>query len=400
MFNRLRATFPHYFSKHPSHELRELYLSVGVMDFATSAVALFEPIYLYTRGYGIARILLFYAVVYLLYTVLLPVGGRIAARLGFEHAIFVSQFFFIGYYLSLFALPYAPWLIFLSPLIFAIQKSLYWPAYHADFAIFSAREQRGREVSGLLTLNALTTVLGPIFGGLVLNFFGFGALFIIVSILFFVSTIPLLKLQEVYDPKPFTYQSYWKLLWKPSHRRTGVAYWGYGEELIALTLWPILTFIAVSKYSELGALIAISTLITSVVALLIGKIVDRYSQQSTLKVGAYLQAIVWFVRAGMALTPLRLVCLDAAGRTAKNLVVVPQMAMTYEHGMREDPLAIAVFFEQSLAIGKLIMAVLVIILMQFMAWWFAAFIVAGFASFLYGRLTPPSVLDAPMQTVA
>ncbi len=386
------SAFTHYFSKHPTHELRELYWSVGIMDFATAAVALFEPIYLYTRGYSIRHILLFYAAVYFGYILLIPVGGRIAARFGFEHSILYSQFAFIAYYLALFALPYAPWLIFIAPVIFAVQKSLYWPAYHADFATFSVREQRGREVSGYLTLNAVVTILGPLFGGLVLNTFGFGVLFGIVAALFLASTRPLLKLKEVYDPAPFSYAKYWKLLWKPSHRRSAVAYFGFAEELVALVLWPIFTYLAVSQFSELGALIAVSTLITSLVVLLIGKMSDRNASIDVLRFGSIAASVVWVLRTLISLTPLRLVLLDAAGRTSKSAVVIPLLAMTYEHGVREDPLAIAVYFEQSLAIGKFLVAILLFFLAGVANVWTAAFIVAAASSLLYGLLKPPGPL--------
>ncbi len=388
---RLNA-ITHYFAKHPSHELRELYWSVGIMDFATAAVALFEPIYLYTQGYSIKHILLFYAAVYLGYTLLVPVGGRIAARFGFEHSILFSQFAFIAYYLSLFALPYAPWLIWLAPLVFAVQKSLYWPAYHADFATFSVREQRGREVSGYLTLNAVVTIIGPIFGGLVLYAFGFGVLFGIVAALFLASTRPLLKLKEVYDPAPFSYAKYWKLLWKPTHRRSALAYFGFAEELVALVLWPIFTYLAVSTFSELGVLIAIATLITSLGVLLIGKLTDRATSVEVLRFGSVAASVVWILRALISLTPLRLVWLDAAGRTAKSTVVIPLLAMTYEHGVREDPLAIAVYFEQSLAIGKLFVALLLFFLAGVTNIWPAAFIVAAASSLLYALLKPPGPL--------
>lgn len=395
MFNFFRASFPHlphYFSKHPSRELSGLYLSVGIMDFANSAVALFEPIYLWTRGYGLTHILLFYAAVYLLYALLIPLGGRIAARLGFEHSIFISQFFFIAYYLALFALPHFPQLIYIAPLIFAIQKSLYWPAYHADFALFSAREQRGREVSGYLTLNAFVTILGPIFGGLLVKFSGFTGLFIVVAVLFLISTIPLLRMKEVYDPAPFSYKKYWKLLWKPTHRQSAVAYLGFGEELVALVLWPIFVFVIIGGYADTGFVIAASTLITSILVLLIGKASDKPSKVGVLQIGSWAASFVWLFRVLFRFTPLSLVAADAAGRTAKNLVVVPMLAMTYEHGVREDPLAIAVYFEQSLAIGKLLMALALIGLAQLMDFWVAAFTMSAFASLLYQFLKPPSKL--------
>ncbi|MEK7570067.1 MAG: MFS transporter [Patescibacteria group bacterium] len=392
MFNTFRANLPHYFSKHPSRELKELYWSVGLQDFATSAIALFEPIYLFTRGYSITEILFFYAAVYFGYTVLIPFGGRIAAHFGFEHTILYSQFAYIAYYLALFALPYAPWLIFVAPIIFAIQKSLYWPAYHADFATFSAREQRGSEVSGMLTVNAAVTTIGPIVGGLVLKFFGFGPLFVIVAILLLASTVPLFQLKEVYDPAPFSYRTYWKLLWKPSHRRSAIAYLGFAEELVALVLWPVFIYLVVSEYSKLGLLVALSTLITSVVVLGIGKLSDHVPKLNILRFGSLAAAFVWVLRAILTLTPLRFIWLDTAGRTSKNLVVIPLMAMTYEHGVREDPLAIAVFFEQALAIGKCGVALLLIVLASFMDIWVAAFLTAAVASGLYALLKPPGPL--------
>jgi len=395
-FLRFRTLIPHYFSKHPSHELKELYFSVGIMDFATSAVALFEPIYLWTRGYSFAQIAMFYGVVYLLYTILLPLGGRIAARFGFEHSILTSQFAFILYYVTLFALPQFSWLIYVAPLLFAIQKSLYWPAYHADFTIFSAREQRGQEISGVLTVSAVATILGPIFGGIILKTLGFGPLFLIVAILFLASTRPLLKLKEIHDTAPFSYSKYWKLLWKPTHRRSALAYFGYAEELVALVFWPIFLYLTVSEYSELGLLVGAATFGTMLLVLGIGKLTDRSPKPRVLSFGSIAMGAIWFIRTVVSLTPFRLFLLDAVGRTGKNTVTVPLMSMTYEHGIREDPLAIAVYFEQSLAIGKLIICGILIgvaaLAPSITATFQIAFFLAGLASLLYRLLTPPGPL--------
>ncbi len=396
LFLRFRTLLPHYFSKHPSHELKELYFSVGIMDFATSAVALFEPIYLWTRGYSFAHIAAFYGAVYLIYIVLLPLGGRIAARFGFEHSILTSQFAFIAYYIALFALPQFSWLIYVAPFLYAIQKSLYWPAYHADFTIFSAREQRGQEISGVLSVSAVATILGPIFGGIVLNFLGFGPLFLIVAALFLMSTRPLLKLKEIHDLAPFTYSKYWKLLWKPSHRRSAVAYFGYAEELVALVFWPIFLFLTVPEYSELGLLIGAATFGTMLLVLAIGKLTDRAPQSGVLSFGSIAMSVIWIIRTAVTLTPFRLFLLDTVGRTGKNTVTVPLMSMTYEHGIREDPLAIAVYFEQSLAIGKMLICAALIgvaaIAPSQTAAFQLAFFLAALGSLLYRLLTPPGPL--------
>jgi MFS family permease len=356
------------------------------MDFATSAVALFEPIYLWTLGFGLEKILLFYAAVYLLYTILVPLGGRVAARFGFEHTILYSQFAFIAYYMCLFGISSWPGLVYVAPVIFAIQKSLYWPAYHADFTLFSGRDQRGREISGVLTVSSIATILGPIFGGLVLNFFGFHALFTVVAMLFLASTRPLLKLKEIHDLAPFSYKKYWEILLTPRHRQSAIAYLGYAEELIALVMWPVFLFVAIPHYDQLGLLVGLSTFITVVLVLLIGKKTDQTAKKPVLTLGSLLLSGSWLFRAFLNFLAWQLVVLDAFGRVAKSMVSIPTMAITYEHGIREDPLAIAVFFEQALAIGKFLMAILMIVLMQFVSPWLAFFVVSALASLLYARL--------------
>ena len=216
-----------------------------------------------------------------------------------------------------------------------------------------------------------------------------------MAALFLASTRPLLKLKEIHDPAPFSYSKYWKLLWKPTHRRSALAYFGYAEELVALVFWPIFLYLTVSEFSELGLLIGAATFGTMLLVLGIGKLTDRAPQSGILTAGSIAISIVWLVRTAVTLTPFRLFLLDAIGRTGKNTVTVPLMTMTYEHGMREDPLAIAVYMEQSLAIGKFLMCAALIgvaaIAPSTTAAFQLAFFLAALASLLYRLLTPPAL---------
>src|SRR4030042_5691203 len=155
MFSQLRAHLPHYFSRHVSRQFVSLTWSVGLRNFALAAVIIFEPMYLITLGYSLVEVMLFYCAIYVIYFIILPLSIRILSRVGVEHAIFYSHFFLIGYFLALFGASYIPELIFLAPLIFAVQKLFYWPAFHVDFMLFSDEGQQGREMGALLSVNSI-----------------------------------------------------------------------------------------------------------------------------------------------------------------------------------------------------------------------------------------------------
>jgi len=385
MFKRFFANVPHYFSKHPSRGLIELYWSVGMMDFGLAAVVIFEPIFLFVLGYSLSQIMLFYAAVYLLYILLLPLGGRIIGKIGYEHSIFYSQFFLIAYYIALFAISKYGFFIFVAPVFFAIQKSLYWPSYHADFAVFCQDKQRSREVGGKETISMLMYILGPITGGFILEKTGFGILFLAVSFLFVLSVIPLFRIKEIHDTTKFNYKEVFKKLVDKDHRRNFLAYLGFGEELIVLTLWPIFIYIVIKDYLEIGSLITLATLFTAVLALFLGKICDKYKRENILKAGSFLYAISWFIRGFMS-KAWQIFSLDTLSRFSKEMLLVPLVSKTYENAKKMGTLEYTVFFEQSLAIGKFYTALLLFLVLYFTTSWILVFFMAGLLTFLYTLL--------------
>lgn len=390
MFKRFLANVPHYFSKHPTRGLVELYWSVGMMDFGLAAVVIFEPIFLFVLGYSLSQIMLFYAAVYLLYILLLPLGGRIIGKIGYEHSIFYSQFFLIAYYIALFAISKYGFFIFVAPVFFAIQKSLYWPSYHADFAVFCQDKQRSREVGGKETISMAMYILGPIAGGFILEKAGFGILFLAASFLFVLSVIPLFRIKEIHDTADFQYKEVFKKMFDKEHRRNFLAYLGFGEELIVLTLWPIFIYTVIKDYLEIGSLVALATLATAILALYLGKICDTYKKESILKTGSFLYAISWITR-GFMRNAWQIFSIDTLSRFSKEMLFVPLVAQTYENAKKMGPLEYAVFFEQSLAVGKFLTALLLFFILQYIvSSWILVFAIAGILTFLYTLLRPVS----------
>ncbi len=383
MIKNLRFRIPHYFSKHPSREMRELYWSVGLMDLGIAAVALFEPIFLFTLGYSLQEILMFYLVLYGIYALLLPFFGRLVGRIGYEHSILYSQFFLIASYLLLFGISQYPVLFFIAPLFFAIQKSLYWPAYHADFATFSKQGQRGRAVGYMETLSTIVYVIGPFIGGMILLWTNFGVLFIVGSTLFILSALPLMRIQEVYTKIDYSYKDVVRQLFDKEHRRSFLSFLGFGEELIVLTVWPIFIYVVVGDFLEVGILVGLATLLTAVTVLFLGKFADRLNRVEMIRVGTISYFVSWIVR-GIAATTWQLFCFDSLSRLSKEVLFVPFEAITYSKARRVGPLSYAVFYEQSLSIGKFLAALIVYFVVSFTTSpWFISFAVAGLFSLLY-----------------
>ncbi len=374
----------HFFPTHPSRKLTELFYSVGILDFASAAVTLFEPIYLFQLGYGIPQILLFYLLVYAAYIPLLPFGGWFVARFGPERSMAISTVFLIGYYLTLAGIAVDAQLFWVAPFLFTLQKLFYWPAYHTDFLRSSDRESRGTEFSGLWSLSILVYVLGPYLGGLTAETFSFPTLFIVVSVLILLSNVPLFlspspKVTERYSPGDVlrTYTEKGML-------RQAVANWGFGEEMLALTVWPVFFSVVVGSLAGFGGLVALASLLTAVATLAVGKLSDRRNRSPLVQLGSSFTALFWVLRAAVS-TAAGAFAVDTGSRVSKNLLFVPFTTNWYARAATApSPIARLVFFEQSLAVGKMLACVLGIALALAVPGYVALFVLAGAFALLYG----------------
>ncbi len=388
MFNLAAHHFPSYFHRKINRKLGGLYLAVTILDFSLAMVVLFEPVYLYHLGYSIQHILLYYIVVYGVYYFLVPIGGKIVAKYGPGRSIAASSVMLIGYYVSLLLVPQAPIFFWIAPLFFALQKMLYWPAYHTDFILNSDQGERGEEFSGLWSLSTVVYILGPALGGIIIQQAGFSVLFGLVMVLIILSNIPLFVVGTTYHGK---ITSYWNMLIQPfskMHLRSTLAYIALGEELVMLTVWPIYIALAFASYEKMGGAIAVATLITAIVTLYIGKVVDRKQPQMALRIGGWLTILNWLVRPWIKTVGL-VFSSETIGRIAKNTTFVTLTATSYNKALREGQvIERSVLFEQGFSLGKTFIAAAIIVISSVVSPFTAAFIAAGTVSFLYLLFIP------------
>jgi predicted MFS family arabinose efflux permease len=384
---------PTYFQGTLRREIRELYGSVGLLTLAVSSIQLFEAAYLYALGYSLRQIMLFWLGVYLVDLILLPIGGMIALRRGYEHAMLYSSFFLVLYFIALVLLPGWPALFFVAPLFLAIQKALYWPAYHADCATYMDPADESEEIAMMRAIGVIATILGPVFGGIVIATFGFTVLFILVCVLIVLSNLPLLSTRESVVAKTTTFRSFYQHWLAPARRRNLLAYVGFGEEIVGVIVWPIFLTLALASYLSTGILFSSATLLTAILMLWIGRVSDRIHRVRFLRWSAVIAAISWIVRP-FGVYPLHLFALDTFGRFSRESLGIPLLSLTYDDAKNQDLMHTIVNFQLSLACGKALAAFVLFFLFSVTTTLSHAFFIAAGFSLLFALWKPtPRPLD-------
>jgi hypothetical protein len=345
---------------------------------------IFEPIFLYSvMGFSLQQIVLFFLAGYGLYLVLLPLGAKFASLKGYEHGMLYGSFFMVLYWALLFASQELIVWIFLAPVAMAIQKSLTWPAFHADMARFSSADQRGRENSGMYALISIIFILGPLLGGYALNEYGFAVLFVIVTVLMLLSNLPLFTTVEKFVPKEYKFSDTIQLY--KAYPMQMLGYWGFGEEVVQLVIWPIFIYMTVPDFFELGTIISLSTLVATVVMLYVGVLTDQRSKPLLIKSFSVFTAIFWAIRPFFP-NLSGIIATNTLGTISKHSLIIPVTSMTYDRANETHIMPYVVFFEQNLIIGKLLMLLAILVSLQITTSLTPLFILAGLFSLLFTNL--------------
>lgn len=380
--DKLGKLLPH----HISRQVSELYLATVLQNLALAMLMLFEPIYLWQQGLSVSEILLYFLVIYAIYFFILPLGAKFATAKGFENSIALSSLFLIAYYISLYLIGTSWWFVLPAAIFNSLQRTFYWPAFHADFARYSDLTEEGKEVSTLHLALSAVYVVGPLIGGALITYSSWLTMFIFGGVLILLSNWPLLRTREEFTPRKFPYINVYKRLFDRDNWRTLIGNLGFGEELIFFVLWPVFIATVITQYVEIGGLVAISTLVMILATLYIGELSDEKNKHSVLRYSTLLYFFVWLIRI-FTKSPFAVFLADSGSRVTKNIVNVPLHAILYERAKSRSVMDTVVSFELSLIIGKIAAAVILLLvfsqLTSLSAIWTATWVVAGFMTLFY-----------------
>ena len=369
-----------YFDGEVSHGFVSLYTGKTIVMIANGLLGLFLPIFLYNLfGMNFQYAIVYFGAGYLLYGLLVAFGARFLNRFGFRKALRFSValgalFYAIFYFMDKDTLAY---LIPLSILVVVLYRLLYWLPFHVDFAKFTDKKNRGRQLSAIMATRMAIGIIIPLVAGFIISRFGFDVIFLMAIIIYLISGIPYLTIPRTEEKFSWGYFETWKRFFSKERRSSVYAFMADGAEgVVGFLVWPIFIFqLLDGNYFQVGAVSTFIIAITVALQLITGKYIDgKIQKEKVMRFGSILYSLGWVVKIFIA-TTFQIFIAGTYHNLMRIFLRTPFDAITYEmaadNGHYVDEFT--VLHEMAINFGRVLMVVLIIFISMFFAvqWTFA-----------------------------
>jgi len=281
-----------------------LYAGRTTLFISSGLLGIFLPIFFYNIfNQNFQYLIFFYALSHFTYGVLVAYGAQFLNKFGFRKALIWASLWGALFYSALYLIDkgtlnffFIIIIAFISQLLFRL---FYWLPYHIDFAKFTDKKNRGKNISIILATITILSAGGPIIAGFIIDTTGFNILFIIAIVLFIFATIPFSIVPRTKEEFTWSYKETWKRLFSASNRPIAFSLMANGaENVIGIVVWPIFIFLLLNgSYLEVGAISSFIITATVILQLVIGKYLDKTTRkEQILKFGSIMYAIGWVVK--------------------------------------------------------------------------------------------------------
>lgn len=149
----------------------------------------------------------------------------------------------------------------------SVSDTVYWTCYHAYFAALGDEENRGRQIGARETLVALTTIIGPLAGGLALAQWGPRVAFGGVAVVQLLSAWPLTRAPDVRVRAGLAQRLSWRsILLFASDGWISAAH---------QYVWPLALFVTLGQnFTVFGGALALAAAVGAVSGLVLGHHID------------------------------------------------------------------------------------------------------------------------------
>lgn len=338
--------------------LGAFYLHSLIFLFANSIFAIFSSIYVYqlfqklglNNSHSLALTSTFFALQFLIHALSTAPALWIINKRGLRFSVFWGNICLIGYFTLLFLSRYDPFILVLAAILGGLQVGLYYTAYHIYFTELSDDQKQGKEIALGSSLSTIASIGGPAFGGIVITYFGFNAVFIIITMLILLSNYPLRFLPRAKDMVPLDVMAIIKALSPKKEQRSYLGLFGVAAVDSASIYWPIYTLPILAGFIGIGLMGSLATLSATVGTVLIGVLIDKFGPKKVIRFFSPLDSLLWVVRTIVYL-PIHIYSVTTAQALTVSGQFTCENALIYERARHSNLVAMIVQREVGLSIS-------------------------------------------------
>lgn len=293
-----------------AEEREHLFVATAAWWFGIGLIQIFVPIFLFTIGFSLAQIFLFFAIQHTIRALVVPLSIMTSGKIGAKHVLSSSLVFPLLFYLAFARIPEMPSLFFVAAIFMGIAQGYGWPAYHLHTSKITPDNNRGKTLAFIIILQTVTLALAPAIGGYVIENFGISGLIWTVVILFSLAAITLINTKEVFAGHRLNT----RLLGFKKVARDAIANGFFNTRaVISFIVWPLFMFTILPGFKNIGYLEGFSVALSIIALFFIGKFLDRHGKKKFLVWTSMLYAPISVMRI-LAFNPISLIILHICYR--------------------------------------------------------------------------------------
>lgn len=261
----------------------------------------------------------------------------------------------------------------------------YWIPYHLFFIekLRGASDHFGQSTATRSFLSNLASAIAPAAGGLIISLFGFRTLFLVSMFLLIISGLPtLLIVQDWKHHHHYPFKIVKEIMFNAKYKLLSLAYFGEGLDFGTYSiLWPIVLFLFLSGFTEIGFLNATSLITAAISTIIVGKLIDKKGYKIIHFIGSFTNAILYIPRIFFT-TPNWLYSIDIVDRLNSPFFGLPNLSITYEKAQKFERSDFMIYRELVIHSGIIFAMLACFFLLPVLSNWKILFLIAAIGTAL------------------
>lgn len=370
--------------------LEEFYLHNIIRLMALSMFDIFSSIYVFTilkdfglnNSHALGGTALFLSLIYFVHLLTIKSALYLIKNFSLQFSMFWGSMLLVLFSAFLYMAKFNLYFLIPAAAVCGVYIGLYYTGYHIYFAQLTDDKREGQELAVGNALFALVGILGPVTGGFIIAFWGFGALFLAMALILLLSGIPLNYISGKTMLK-INLGDFDNIFRFKNERKNLLAIFGLGVvDCIAAYFWPLFIFgVLAGNFINVGVLGSVMAGVSIVSAMLIGWLIDRFKPERIIKPLSLSDSLAWIVRAFSA-TPALLYLSSILQSAITHNISLNMDAMIYEKARSRGSIGPIIQREVGFAVSKSIFLLLSGLILWLGFPLFAIFLIASLAALL------------------